>query len=52
MNATQKKAVTKAVNDYFNNGVSLDDTAQILSQNGVSFSDIKPTEKVLTGRSR
>ncbi len=43
MNATQKKAVTKAVNDYFNNGVSLDDTAQILSQNGVSFSDIKPT---------
>lgn len=41
--AQMKKAIEKAVNDYFNNGQSLDDTAQILSQNGVAFSDIQST---------
>ena len=37
------KAVTKVVDNHFNNGVSLDDTALELTKLGVKFSDIQKT---------
>ncbi|MBT8294376.1 MAG: hypothetical protein KJN70_13970 [Eudoraea sp.] len=41
--AQQTKAITEAVKAYFNEGASLDDTAMILSKNGVLFTDIQST---------
>lgn len=37
------KAVTKVINNHFNKGLSLDDTALELTKLGVSFSDIQST---------
>lgn len=41
--AQQTKAITEAVNAYFNSGKSLDETAMVLSQNGILFTDIQST---------
>lgn len=41
--AQQTKAITVAIDAFFNKGVSLDDTALILTQNGVGFSEIQNT---------
>lgn len=41
--AQQTKAINEAVKSYFNEGASLDDTAMILSKNGILFTDIQST---------
>jgi len=41
--ATKMSAIDSAVNDYFNNGVSLDDTAMQLTQCKVPFTEIQST---------
>ena len=39
----QKANIVKAVDSYFNGGVSLDDTAMLLTQNGIGFTAIQET---------
>ena len=41
--AQNKIAIVQAISDYFNAGVSLNDTAPILSQHGVPFTEIQET---------
>lgn len=41
--APKLSAIDSAVNDYFNNGVSLDDTAMTLTQCKVAFTEIQST---------
>ncbi len=43
MKAATKKAVTAIIEKHFNDGLSLDDTALQLVQNGIGFSDIQST---------
>lgn len=41
--AAQKKEITKIIDNHFNKGLSLDDAAMQLTQQGVKFSDIQST---------
>jgi hypothetical protein len=43
--ATQNKAIKNAIDGFYNKGVSLDDTAMLLTQNGVGFTAIQDTIK-------
>ena len=44
---TKAKAIENAVSDFYNKGVSLDDTAMLLTQNGVGFTAIQDTIKTI-----
>jgi len=43
--ASNKKIIAGIIDQHFNKGVSLDETALLLTQNGVAFSDIQNTIK-------
>jgi len=43
LTAVQNKAIKEAVGNHFNKGLSLDDTALLLTQNGIGFSEIQNT---------